>query len=89
MSLQSQLCFKAAVGALSTVSFFLKPAAVRLTFSKWRLRNWIQSLKSQELCSLGSGIFFLLQTEGWHRECAFFSFLFLVSNCCALVTGAD
>lgn len=56
--LQSQLCFKAAVGALSTMRLFLKPAAVRLTFRKWCLGNWIQSLKIPELCSLGPGILF-------------------------------
>lgn len=87
--LQSQLCFKAAVGALSTMRLLLKPAAVRLTSRKWSLRNWIQALKIQELCSLGSGIFFI--TENWLRECTFFffSFLFPVSNCFTLVTGAD
>lgn len=73
MSLRSQLCFNTAEGALSTMRLLLKPAAVRLTSRKRSLRNWIQALKIQELCSLGSAIF-LLQIEGWHRECTIFFF---------------
>lgn len=75
LSLQSHLCFKAAVGALSTMGLLVKLAAVRLTSRKWSLSNWTQVLKIQELCSLGSGSFFVTD-RGVAQGVYFFLFSF-------------